>query len=115
MAEIFEIDYHCIQNLCVQINKLQTQRDGRNRITVITRGDSSIFLVKDGEVLEYEVDKIDDENIKDTNAAGDAFIGGFLAKYVQNFPTDYCVKCGIWAAREVIRNIGCKFDSSLSY
>jgi len=31
-----------------------------------------------------EVDVIDKENIMDLNGAGDAFVGGFLAQFVQD-------------------------------
>lgn len=115
MAGICQIDENDILNVCAKINNLQPQVHNKNRSTVITRGSFSIFLAENGAVQEYEVEKIERENLKDTNGAGDAFVGGFLAKYVQNYPTDCCVKCGIWAAREIIRNVGCKFDSSLSY
>ena len=47
--------------------------------------------------------------IVDTNGAGDAFVGGFLAQLAKNKSIEDCVKCGIWAATEIIQRSGCTF------
>jgi hypothetical protein len=39
--------------------------------------------VHDGELREFPVLLVARERIVDTNGAGDAFVGGFLAQYVQ--------------------------------
>lgn len=90
---------------------MQTPTNTNNRITVVTRGASSILVAENGSVREFEVAEIQEKDLVDTNGAGDAFVGGFLAQYIQNCSIDECVKCGIWAAREIIQNIGCRFDS----
>lgn len=55
------------------------------------------------------------EKIVDTNGAGDAFVGGFLSRFIQKKPLEECVKCGVWAAGHIIQHSGCTFDSNLSY
>ena len=66
---------------------------------------------------------LEKSDIVDTNGAGDAFVGGFLAQWVlgnvsgDSSPLlssllylqglDLSVKCGIWAARHCIQRSGC--------
>lgn len=50
------------------------------------------------------------EEIVDTNGAGDAFVGGFLSQFIQKQPLGVCVRCGIWAARQIIQRSGCTFE-----
>ena len=42
-----------------------------------------------------EIPKIPKELIKDTNGAGDSFVGGFLAALSQDHSVEECVKAGI--------------------
>ncbi len=34
-------------------------------------------------------------------------LSGFLSQYIQQKPIGACVSCGIWAASEVIQQLGC--------
>lgn len=88
----------------------------RKRIIITTRGPKSIFYVYNGEFFEFTVPQVKDEDIVDTNGAGDAFVGGFFAQLiVNNKSIDDCIKCGIWASQEVIKNTGCAFDFNKRY
>lgn len=58
---------------------------------------------------------IAEEEIVDTNGAGDAFVGGFLGMFIQKKPVEDCVRCGIWAASHIIRHSGCTFDPKVQY
>lgn len=51
----------------------------------------------------------------DTNGAGDAFAGGFLAQFIQGRDLDTCIKCGIWAAAQIIQRSGCTFEGKPSF
>jgi len=82
---------------------------GRSRLVVFTQGTDPVIVVENGKLQRFSVSKIPDEKIVDTNAAGDCFTGGFLAQYIQNKPIDVCVRCGIYAAQEVICQSGCSF------
>lgn len=87
---------------------------GKNdRIVIITQGHLPVLLFRGdspGTVEEFPVERISPEKVVDTNGAGDAFVGGFLAYYIQQSPLDVCIRCGIWAASQIIQRSGCTFD-----
>lgn len=91
------------------------QNENRSRVCIITTGDNPIILAKDGEVKEYPVVSLTDEQLVDTNGAGDAFAGGFLAQFVQNQSYDVCIKCGIYTATEIIKRSGCTFEGKAQF
>lgn len=82
----------------------------KSRLVVITQGADGVILVDEtGAVHEIPIIKVSKEQIVDTNGAGDAFVGGFLASLALGKSTEDCVKCGIWAATEIIQRSGCTF------
>ncbi|KAF7307511.1 hypothetical protein MIND_00545700 [Mycena indigotica] len=69
----------------------------RPRIVVITQGAESTVLVSSAEPENpkiYGVNALTDDQIVDTNGAGDAFAGGFLGAYVAGKTLDECVEAG---------------------
>uniref|UniRef100_A0A915MDM2 Adenosine kinase n=1 Tax=Meloidogyne javanica TaxID=6303 RepID=A0A915MDM2_MELJA len=88
----------------------------RSRLVVITRGENSVFVaIGSGEFQTFPVDTIERNLIKDTNGAGDAFSGGFLAALANGRPLEKCVKSGNFAARTIIQNVGCTFPDNCDY
>ena len=84
----------------------------KSRIVVITQGSDDVILVDEqGNVSEIPITKLPQDQIVDTNGAGDAFVGGFLAQLARKQPLAECVKCGIWAATEIIKRSGCTFPA----
>jgi len=59
--------------------------------------------------------KIPDDRIVDTNGAGDAFVGGFLAQYIQGKSIAESIECGIWTATEIIQQNGCTFPKDKKF
>jgi adenosine kinase len=51
----------------------------------------------------------------DTNGAGDAFCGGFLAQMVLGKPVSESVRAGHFAARTIIQNSGCAFPKECNF
>lgn len=84
-------------------------------MAVITQGSSAVLLAQDGIVKEIPVQKLDVDKIVDTNGAGDAFVGGFLSQLVLRKPLETCVRCGIWAAQQIIQRSGCTFEGKPSF
>ena len=87
----------------------------RPRIVVITQGKDATIVATNGTVHEVAVPAIASEKIVDTNGAGDAFVGGFLALIAQDKPVDEAVHAGHFAAGHVIQRSGCTFDASVKY
>ncbi|KAL6262386.1 hypothetical protein P5V15_007475 [Pogonomyrmex californicus] len=98
------------KQIALKISEMEKINDKRKRIVVITQGAEAVLLTKDGTVTEYPVIKLPEEKVIDTNGAGDAFVGGFLAQLIQGKSIDTCVKCGIWAATQIIQRSGCTYE-----
>eukprot|EP01071_Lankesteria_metandrocarpae_P003996 Lankesteria_metandrocarpae@DN3315_c0_g1_i1.p1 len=64
------------------------------------------------EVAMYEVIALSESEIVDTNAAGDAFVGGFLHGLSTGGSLKAAVLYGHYAAAHVIKRSGCTFDFS---
>merc|ERR1719186_2594406 len=71
--------------------------------------------VAHGKVLKFPVTSLPNDKIVDTNGAGDAFVGGFLAQYVQDKPLETAVRCGIWAATHIIQRSGCTYAETCDF
>lgn len=97
-----------------QISNLP-KANNKKRIVIITQGDKPVVLAIGDEVKEIEVPKIDQEKIIDTNGAGDAFVGGFLAQYVKGESIEKCIDCGIWVSSLIIQRSGCTFPDTMDY
>jgi len=81
------------------------------RTVVITQGsEQTIVAGSDGSYLEVPVAPLDPNKIVDLNAAGDAFVGGFLAALAERRDAQDCVLNGHLAARYVIQRSGCTFE-----
>lgn len=75
------------RQIALKISEMQKINDKRKRIVVITQGTEAVLLAKDGSVTEFPVVKLPEEKVVDTNAAGDAFVGGeywILRRYNSN-------------------------------
>ncbi|XP_044758404.1 adenosine kinase-like [Coccinella septempunctata] len=98
-----------IKEIALGISKLPKEDKTEERIVIITQGTLPVILVHKGEIKEFPVISLPKESIIDTNGAGDAFVGGFLSQYIQGKSLEVCIKCGIWAATEIIQRSGCTF------
>ncbi|GMS91289.1 hypothetical protein PENTCL1PPCAC_13464 [Pristionchus entomophagus] len=89
--------------------------DRRQRVVILTRGADPVLVVSQDSVREVPVDRLPKDKIVDTNAAGDAFVGGFLSQLVQGKGDIECVKAGNYAASEIIQQHGCTFPSYCNF
>ena len=79
----------------------------RLRGVVITRAERSVLIGTKSAVREIPVPHLDPQLVRDTNGAGDAFVGGFLAGLaVEDSLTD-CVTAAVSVAQEVLNMSGC--------
>mmetsp|Transcript_1486 Transcript_1486/g.3525 ORF Transcript_1486/g.3525 Transcript_1486/m.3525 type:complete len:356 (-) Transcript_1486:99-1166(-) len=79
----------------------------RPRTVVFSQGSEPTIVAFNGEVTLYPVPKLNFDLLVDTNGAGDAFVGGFLARLAAGFPLAECVRSGHYAARVIIQRSGC--------
>merc|ERR1712176_720007 len=80
---------------------------GVYRTVVITQGADETIVCKRGMVTKYPIVKLAKEKIVDTNGAGDAYVGGFLAGLAKGKDIEGCHKAGTFAACEIIQVSGC--------
>lgn len=99
-----------LREIALKMCSLPKQNEKRGRVVVLTQGSDAVLLAENNKITEIPVEKLEENKIVDTNGAGDAFVGGFLAQLVQKKPLDTCVRCGIWAARQIIQRSGCTFE-----
>lgn len=67
------------------------------------------------QVTSHPVILLPKEKLVDTNGAGDAFVGGFLAQIVQDKSVEEAVRAGNYAANVVIQRSGCTFPAECTF
>lgn len=85
------------------------------RKIVITQGADPTIVAIRGIVTKYPVPPLAKELIVDTNGAGDAFVGGFLAALSKGKDIEGCCKAGHYAASVVIQHSSCQYPPKPSY
>jgi len=96
-----------LPEVALRIAAMPKASGARCRTVVITQGSDSTIVAQNGKVTLYPVPKLEKQYIVDTNGAGDSFVGGFLAKLVQQCEVPECVRAGHYAARVIIQQNGC--------
>lgn len=89
----------------------EPKSSGGPRTVIVTMGQNPVIVAKTGEAKtqEFPVRQLTEDQIVDTNGAGDAFTGGFLSQFIQDKPLETCMKCAIYCAAECIQRLGCAF------
>ena len=96
------------RDVCKHLANLPKENGKRKRIAIVTQGTDPTLVAVQGEadVKEFPVHAIQEEQINDTNGAGDAFAGGFLAGIMQDKDLATSVDMGQWLARLSIQELG---------
>ncbi|KAI9791976.1 MAG: adenosine kinase [Peltula sp. TS41687] len=113
-----------ISSIARHLALLPKKNSARPRTVIITQGtDPTIVAISSASshcaeegtkdhkeenvtVKSFPVHPIAEEEINDTNGAGDAFAGGFLAGIVQGEPLEKAVDMGQWLAKLSLRELG---------
>merc|ERR1711959_691288 len=77
------------------------------RFVVITQGADGTIIAHRGHCTEYPILKLDKSKIVDTNGAGDAYVGGFLAGLAKGKDVKACHEAGAYSASIIIQQSGC--------
>ncbi|KAL8989631.1 MAG: hypothetical protein Q9177_001523 [Variospora cf. flavescens] len=107
-AEGGDIKGKGIAEIATYLAELKKANEARKRVVVITQGtDPTVVAVQgEGKAKEYPVRTIGTEEIYDTNGAGDAFAGGFVAGIVEGKSLQESIDMGQWLARLSIKELG---------
>lgn len=107
-AESHSLDSKEPKDVCKHLANLPKENSQRKRVAIITQGTEPTLVAVQGEdeVKSFPVHAIETEKINDTNGAGDAFAGGFLAGLVQGKPLETAIDMGQWLARLSIQELG---------
>ena len=69
-----------LEDVALKLSSLPKKSGSRCRTVVFTQGADPTIVAQNGKVSTYAVPKLNKELLIDTNGAGDAFVGGFLAR-----------------------------------
>lgn len=107
-ADSHDLNTHDIPTIAKHLANLPKKNEKRKRIAIITQGTDPTIIAVQGEkeVKTFPVHKISAEEIYDTNGAGDAFLGGFLAGVVKGESLESSVDMGQWLAAQGLRELG---------
>jgi adenosine kinase len=110
-AESHNIESKDVKKIAEAIANGPKKNTKRTRTVVFTQGTDPTIAVSakdDGkvEVKEVAVHAIGDDKINDTNGAGDAFAGGFVAGIVQGKSLETAIDMGQWLAKLSIQELG---------
>ena len=104
-----------IKAMALAVSKLPMANASRNRVVIFTQGRDPTIVAMNGEVKVHNIDPVKKMVIKDTNGCGDAFVGGFLSQLVQGKGIEQCIDCGNYAAKTIIKHLGCTFPVKPDY
>ena len=110
-AESHGIESKDVKKIAETIAKGSKKNTKRSRTVVFTQGTDPTIAVSakesgDVDVNEVPVHDIGAEKINDTNGAGDAFAGGFVAGIVQGKSLETAIDMGQWLAKLSIQELG---------
>lgn len=109
-----------LEDVAVRVAQLPKVNVSRSRVVVVTQGSQSTIVASQWsqnglwKVTKYPVVPLHEDEIVDTNTAGDAFVGGFLFGLLKSqdrgVDLDLSMHYAHVAARHVVQRDGCSFD-----
>lgn len=100
-----------IKEIALKIAALPKEGE-KPRTVVITQGVDPTVVAVSGTVTEYSIVALPKEKLVDTNGAGDAYVGGFLAGLCQGKPMEECCRAGAYGASVIVQQSGCQFPGT---
>ena len=114
-AETEGWDTKDVAEIAMRISKLPKQNGARVRTVVFTQGTDPTIVAVEGKIMQFNVTKLPKEAIVDTNAAGDAFVGGYLSQLVVGNSIAECARAGMYCAHLIIQRFGCTLPAKPEY
>jgi len=114
-AEAVGWDTKDVEFIATRLSLVPSKGGKPPRKVVITQGCDPTIVAIRGIVTKYPVIALPKEKLVDTNGAGDAFVGGFLAALVKGKDIEGCCKAGAYSASVVIQHSGCTYPPKPDY
>ena len=107
-ADSHELGTKDLKEIAKHLANLPKENTKRKRVAIVTQGTEPTLVATQGEdeIKSFPVRPIESEKINDTNGAGDAFAGGFLAGLMKGEKLETCVDMGQWLAKLSIQELG---------
>mmetsp|Transcript_146354 Transcript_146354/g.258550 ORF Transcript_146354/g.258550 Transcript_146354/m.258550 type:complete len:366 (-) Transcript_146354:69-1166(-) len=106
-AETEGWDTKDVSFIATRLSLIPMANAGKHRHIVITQGTDPTIVAHRGKVKTYPIVPTQKEKIVDTNGAGDAYVGGFLAGLEKGMDIQKCHDAGAYAASVIIQRSGC--------
>mmetsp|Transcript_8828 Transcript_8828/g.19988 ORF Transcript_8828/g.19988 Transcript_8828/m.19988 type:complete len:355 (-) Transcript_8828:60-1124(-) len=87
----------------------------QKRMVVITQGADPTIVAVNGHVTQHAILTLPKEKLVDTNGAGDAYVGGFLAALSKGLSIGECCRAGAYAASVIVQHSGCSYPAKPDY
>merc|ERR1712238_484372 len=104
-----------LKEVALKLAASPKKNSAKPRTVIFTQGSASTIVACNGKADEYAVTSLAKEDLVDTNGAGDAFVGGFLAGLIAKKDMGACVEAGHFAARFIIQVSGCTLTKACDY
>lgn len=107
-GEAFKYEEKTVEEIAKKMSTIPMADSKKKRTVIITQGCDPVVVAINGKIQKFDVPKIAKEAIVDTNGAGDAFVGGFLAAYLRCKDMETCCAAGNYCAGQIIQTSGCQ-------
>jgi len=94
------------QAVAVELANYPKENKSKHRLAIITNGSEPTATHVNGESKNFPVPPLAKEKILDTNGAGDAFAGGFMAYHILGHSLPDSIAAGTYAARNILQVSG---------
>lgn len=95
-----------LEEIALKIAASPKKNADKKRHVIFTQGSTATIVAYDGKVEKHAIVPLPKEQLVDTNGAGDAFVGGFLAGLLTEKSVADSVELGHQAARFIIQQSG---------
>jgi adenosine kinase len=101
--------------VAAKISQLPKENGAKPRIVVFTQGADPTIVAINGETQAHPILALPQDQIVDTNGAGDAYVGGFLSGLLEEKDVAECCKRGAYAGNVIVQQPGATYPEKPSY
>lgn len=104
-----------ITKIAQKMAVMKSNKESPRRVVITQGKDKTIVVTGSEEPKLFDVEILEQDKLVDTNGAGDAFVGGYLAGLVKGKSLEQCVLAGHYAARQIIQVSGTTLPDSMDF